>query len=106
MELLRDVAARWALLRAIHESPAFEGAKDPALDRITRAPDIDLYIVNVSLAELPDRAEFEYLNQLSTNLALPDEAIDRLRAAARTIIMVSPEFKRLVTDIASGLHPN
>jgi NTE family protein len=29
---------------------------------------------------------------------LPDEAVDRLRAAAGTIIMASPEFQRLLKD--------
>jgi NTE family protein len=34
---------------------------------------------------------------------LPDEAVDRLRAAAGTIISDSPEFKRLVKDVGGSI---
>ena len=34
---------------------------------------------------------------------LPAEAVDRLRAAAGTIIMDSPEFKRLLKDVGAAI---
>ena len=34
---------------------------------------------------------------------LPPEAVDRLRAAAGTIIMESPEFQRLLKDVGAKL---
>jgi NTE family protein len=34
---------------------------------------------------------------LPTSFALPDEAVDRLRAAARTIILNSPDFQQVLT---------
>ncbi len=61
-------------------------------------PDIDIHLIDVSFPELKDRAEREYLNQLPTSFALPNEAVDRLRAAAGAIILSSPEFQRLLKD--------
>ena len=48
---------------------------------------------------MPDAAEREYLNTLPTSFVLDDQAVDRLRLAAREAILASPEMKRL---IASG----
>ena len=55
----------------------------------------------MSFAALKDKAEFEYLNELPTSFVLPDEAVDRLRAAAATIIMASPEFQRLLKEVGA-----
>ncbi len=93
VELLQDIKARWALLGQIRNSEAFRGNKDPTLARAVEAPDTDIYVVNVSFDALADQAERDGLNQLPTSLALPDEAIDRLRNAASTIILASPEFQ-------------
>jgi NTE family protein len=53
----------------------------------------------VSFAALTDKAEFDYLNQQPTTFVLPPEAVDRLRAAAGTAILASPEFQRLLKDL-------
>ena len=92
VELLKDIAARWSTLRRIRGSPAFVVENDRSLQEIVSGPDIELFLIDVSLAALDDKAEFDYLNNLSTALALPDEAIDRLRAAAQRIIVNSPDF--------------
>jgi NTE family protein len=98
VELLRDTIARWRTMRRIRESAAFAGNTDPALAKLVEGPNVDLYAVDVSFVALKDKAESEYLNNLPTSFVLPPEAIDRLRAAAETIILASPEFKRLVKD--------
>ena len=54
---------------------------------------------------LKDPAERDYLNQQPTSFRLPDEAVDRLRAAAAKIITDSPEFARLLKDAGSALVP-
>jgi len=46
----------------------------------------------------PLKAELEYLNGLPTSFVLPEAAVDRLGAAAGTIILSSPEFQRLLRD--------
>ena len=79
------------------------GNKDPALATVTRGPDAEIYAIDVSFAALKDKAELDYLNQQPTTFMLPDEAVDRLRAAAGTIITDSPEFKRLLKDVGGTL---
>jgi NTE family protein len=98
IELLRDTMERWRTMRQIRERAALVGNKDPALARLVDGPSVDLYAIDVSFAALKDKAEFEYLNNLPTSFVLPSEAVNRLRAAAGTIILSSPEFKRMVKD--------
>jgi len=100
VEQLKDVVARWQTLRRVRDSAAFSADKDPALKDVIAAPDIDLYAIDVSFPALKDTAEFEYLNDLPTSWMLPETAVDRLRAAAGTIILASPEFQRLLRDLA------
>ena len=60
----------------------------------------------MSFAALKNKAEFDYLNELPTTFVLPDEAIDRLRAAAGTIIEESPEFQRLLKVLGAEIIPD
>ena len=76
--------------------------KDPAVAAALRVPDAEIYAIDVSFPALKDKAEFEYLNQQPTSFVLPPEAVDRLRAAAGTIILDSPEFKRLLKDVGAN----
>lgn len=101
VEQLKDIAANWHLLHQIRELPAFDAARDPSLREVANAPDVGVYVVDVSFNALKDRAEFEYLNNLPTSFSLPEEAIDRLRAAAGKLIADLPEFRRLVADIGA-----
>ncbi len=98
VELLKDIAARWQLMRRIRDSPAYDSHKDAGLAEVRNAPDIQLYAIDVSFAQLKDKAELDYLNDLPTTFVLPDEAVDRLRAAAAKIVLEAPEFRRLLKD--------
>jgi len=69
---------------------------------VKNAPNTDIYAVDVSFAALKDPAEREYLNQLPTSFVLPDEAVDRLRAAPKKIILDSPDFNQLLRE--AGAH--
>jgi NTE family protein len=100
-ELLRDTAARWQTLRRVRNSAAYAANKDPAVAAALRAPDAEIYAIDVSFPELKDKAELDYLNRQPTSFVLPAEAVDRLRAAAATIIMASPEFQRLLKDVGA-----
>ncbi|HEY2677313.1 MAG TPA: patatin-like phospholipase family protein [Steroidobacteraceae bacterium] len=102
IELLRDIDARWTLLREIRDSVAFAKNKDPALGSVENAPNADIYTIEVSFRALHDKAERDYLNQLPTSFALPAEAVDRLRAAAGKIILDSPDFRQMLQD--EGAH--
>jgi NTE family protein len=103
MELLRDTVARWNTFRRIRKSVAFSADKDPALKEVVNAPDVDLYAIDVSFSALQDKAEVDYLNNLPTSFVLSDDAVDRLRAAARTIIRGSPDFQRLLNDVGATI---
>jgi NTE family protein len=103
VELLKDTAAQWQAARLIRNSAAMAANKDPAVANALRIPDIEIYAIDVSFAALQDKAEFDYLNQQPTSFTLPDEAVDRLRAAAGTIILASPEFQRVLKDVGAKL---
>jgi NTE family protein len=96
IELLRDIEARWAAQRAIRDSPAFNKTKDPTVAGLANAPNADIYAIEVSFQVLSDPRERDYLNQLPTSFALPADAVDHLRTAARQIILASPDFQQLL----------
>ena len=105
VELMRDMIARWDLVRRIRDSPAFDAAKDPSLAAILQGPTTRLYAIDVSFPQLKDQAEFAYLNDLPTSFVLPPEAVDRLRAAAATILLESPDFQQLLKDVGARVVP-
>jgi len=102
-ELLRDKQARWHAMKLLRESSAFAEIKDPAVAAALRTPDATIYAIDVSFAALNDKAELDYLNELPTSFTLPDEAVDRLRAAAGKAIMASPDFQRLLKDMGTRI---
>jgi NTE family protein len=104
-ELLRDTAARWRTLRRVRDSAAMAANKDPAVAAALRVPDAEIFAIDVSFPALKDKAELDYLNQQPTTFVLSAEAVDRLRAAAGTIIMDSPEFQRLLKDVGARIVP-
>lgn len=98
VETLRDMAARWRMLRAIRDSGAISDPANPALVEVMRVPDTEVYVVDVSFAAVADAAERDYLNALPTSLVLSPEAVDRLRAAAAKVVAGSAEFRRFLRD--------
>ncbi len=98
VEQLKDIDARWRTLREIRESGALAREGDPPMTEILNAPNADIYVVDVSFKALQDKAERDYLNQLPTSFVLPNEAVDRLRAAAQTLILNSPALHRALKD--------
>ena len=63
---------------------------------VANAVNADLYAIEVSFRVLADEKERDYLNQLPTSFPLPTEAVDRLRAAAKRIILASPDFQEML----------
>jgi NTE family protein len=101
VELLKDTAARWRNGQAIRKLAGCPTNKDSSICAAVRVPEAEIYAIDVSFAALPDAAERAYLNQQPTTFVLPAEAVDRLRAAAGTIILASPEFQRLLKDVGA-----
>ena len=106
IESLKDTAARWATMRMIRNSAAFAANKDPDVAAALRVPAAEIYAIDVSFSALKDKKEFDYLNLQPTTFVLEPEAVDRLRAAGGTIIMDSPEFKRLLKDLGATIVAN
>ena len=103
VELLRDIDARWTALRQIRDSLAFDAAKDPQMAYVVNAPVADIYTIDVSFQAVKDKSERDFLNQLPTPFALSDEAVDRLRAAAATIIFDSPDLRAALRDAGARI---
>jgi NTE family protein len=93
-------------MRVIRDTGALAASKDPVIVDALRVPQAEIYAIDVSFPQLKDKAELDYLNQQPTSFVLPPEAVDRLRAAAGTIIMGSPEFQRLLKDVGAKIVPD
>ena len=105
IELLRDMIARWDMLRRVKASPAFDPNRDPVLAGYLSSPPARLYAIDVSFPQLEDKAESAYLNDLPTSFVLEPDSVDRLRAAARKLLLDSPDFKRLLRDVGGKIVP-
>ena len=105
VELLKDIVARWKILRQVRDSKEFRIGASGGIREIADVPDIEIYTIDVSFQALDDPAEVAYLNDLPTSFVLSDEQVDRLRAAAGKIIANSSEFQRLLKDIGAKVVP-
>jgi NTE family protein len=103
IELLKDIDARWTALREIRRNALPGGAG--RLRYIENAPDADIFAIEVSFQALQDEKERRALNELPTSFHLPDEAIDRLRAAAAAAILSSPDLKEVLREEAAVVLP-
>jgi NTE family protein len=103
VELLKDIEARWETARRIRNLAGCATNPQSPVCAAMRAPDAQIYAIDVSFSALPDAAERHFLNQQPTSFVLTPEAVDRLRAAAGTIILASPEFQRLLKDVGAKI---
>ncbi len=99
VELLKDISARWDSARRLRELAGCATQPTSPVCAAVRLPDAKIHAVDVSFPALADPAELDYLNRQPTTFVLPPEAVDRLRAAAGTIIGSSPEFRRLLKEV-------
>ncbi|HTR59113.1 MAG TPA: patatin-like phospholipase family protein [Casimicrobiaceae bacterium] len=106
VELLKDTASRWEKARQVRELAGCSTNKDSPICAGVRPPAAEIYPIDVSFAQLKDKAERDYLNTLPTSFVLPAEAVDRLRAAAGKIILESPEFQRLLKESGAKIVPS
>ncbi len=105
VELLKDISARWETGRHLRDLAGCASTPDTPVCKAIRVPAAEIYAIDVSFSALKDKAELAYLNSLPTSFVLTPEAVDRLRAAAGTIIAQSPEFQRLLKDVGATLVP-
>lgn len=102
IEYMRDIEARWNMMRSLRDLPAIQkiNKKDAnlALDAVRKVPNAKIYTINVSFSNVPDPGERDYLNQLPTSFVLSNEQVDRLRSAAKAALLNSPDFQQLLID--------
>jgi len=84
---------------------SFELWRDEVRGRrpIPHKPGVDsapkFYFIDVSPRSIADEAERNTFNSIPTALTLDRQTVDRLRAIARKLLLDSPDFKQLVTDL-------
>jgi NTE family protein len=103
VELLKDIEARWETARRIRDLAGCSANPQSPVCAAIRVPDAEIYAIDVSFAALKDDNERDFLNKQPTSFVLTPEAVDRLRAAAGTIILASPEFQRLLKDVGARI---
>jgi NTE family protein len=64
---------------------------------------IEVYIIHVAFASLPDKAERDSFQEIPTTLTLPAEQVDKLRAVAGRLLYAQKPFKKLVTDLGGKM---
>ncbi len=63
-----------------------------------------VYVIELTFQSLQDEKKRQYLNNLPTNLHLPDDDVDQLREAARHLLRTHPEYQRLLQDLSQPLY--
>jgi NTE family protein len=102
MELLRGNMSRWReeiSAGLCGEDPSPKGRKHRDNPAVTPACDAQTYLIDVDFDRLKDESESEHLKRLPTSFRLEAGDVDRLKAAARTILTESAEFKKLIEDM-------
>ncbi len=105
VELLKDISARWRTTRRYRELAGCATHPDTPACKAMRVPQAEVYAIDVSFGALPDAKERAFLNEQPTSFVLSPEAVDRLRAAAGTIILASPDFQHLLKDLGARIVP-
>lgn len=90
VELLRERLEHW---------------KDVAAERRGGKRNLEFYLIEVSFEQIEDKKERQYFQNLPTSFELPPEAVDRLRDIGGKLLRDSPEFKRLLSDLATDAPP-
>jgi NTE family protein len=98
VQLIRDTVARWQLQSELAIARSrLEGSTQSEAEM--RRQRIALFAIDVSFHSIADPDERRYFMNLPTSLALPPDAIDRLRRVAGDLLDASPEFSAFVRHL-------
>lgn len=92
--LLRESFRRWT-----EEVQKGRCGNEPVSTEPGACGDIKFYLIEVRFDALADEEERSYYKQLPTSFRLSDEQVDKLRAAARQILIQSEEYQRFLGDL-------
>ena len=59
------------------------------------------YFIDISLQAIGDESERNSFQNIPTALTLDAATVDRLRTVARKLLLGSPDFKKLASDLGS-----
>ena len=101
VELLKDIAQRWANRRKLDIAELrLGGMTKPQAE--AAVPAITFDAIDVSFDALVDPAERRYFMDLPTSFVLPPDAVDKLRAVGGRLLRESPGFQTLLRQIKEG----
>jgi len=66
---------------------------------------VDLYAIDINFDAIFDPEEKRYFRNLPTIFALSDEQVNRLREMAGRLLRESPDYERLLRDLATSVKP-
>jgi NTE family protein len=94
---LQDLLKNWSLQLKLQKDTRQLHGSTPGTSDIV--PEIEFNVVYVSFDALSDPVERSYFLNLPTSLALPSEAVDRLRAVGGRLMRESDQFQKLIHEL-------
>lgn len=98
VELLKDIAQRWANRRSLALAQRRLAGMSQA-EAEASVQKITFDAIDVSFDAIADPAERRYFMDLPTSFVLPDEAVDRLRGLGGKLLRDSRAFQKLLVQI-------
>lgn len=96
---LGDIITQWRQQAQLDADARRPGEVAPTASSL---PAVEFLVVDVSFDAVADPQLREYLQNLPTTFALPDEAVDRLRSAAAQVLRDSPAFRSFVASLSGS----
>lgn len=94
VELLKDIAQRWAVQRRLQVAEKRLAGMSEA-EAEAAVPRLSFDAIDISFDAIADPAERRYFMELPTSLSLPAEAVDRLRALGGRLLRDSRKMQEL-----------
>jgi NTE family protein len=99
VELLRDIAARWADRRELEIARRVDAGQSRT-EAEAAVPKITFDAIDVSFDAIEDPAERRRFMEMPTTFSLPPESIDRLRELGGRLLRNSRPYQILLQRIA------
>jgi NTE family protein len=104
VELLKDIAQRWADKRQYAVMERRLGGMSKAQAEAA-VPALSFDAIDVSFDSIADPTEQRYFMDLPTSFVLPPEAVDRLRELGGRLLRESPTYRGLLKEIENSGAP-
>lgn len=100
---MRREQERQSIRRQVEEAAAANGIEISIPE--LQGPQPAYHFIEVTFSKIDDEAERTHLRQIRTSFGLPDEEVDRLRAAAGVILDKDPSFQELLAGLGHAPQP-